>query len=754
MAKYNRPNGKLFGSAASNIGVFGSGQQNETPTTSTDPNAINTLGTHWEDGWNGAVVSQAPYTAPYVEDMNAVNYVNSYNSAYLLQRGIAEYSSNEEYQEDSVCTYNGEIWICLQDNTTGVTPTEGTYWHMQAEVPVMNDNAVLVGQTGVGATVTDTLNQGDIVASTTGLNIKSGAIVNADINASAAIAESKLNLAYTTSSLNTNITNVGNTLTGHTSNTSNPHTTTISNLNDTNISGSLAGDDTLVYDGVNSEWINTPNTVDNLKNVTITSASSGDTLSYNGSIWVNKEDSLSNLTDTTISTPSSGDALVYNGSKWANTENSIDNLTNVTITSENTGDTLVYDGAAWINQEDSLDNLTNTTITSASSGDALIYDGANWINQENSVANLSDTNVTTPSDGDVLVYDSLGTSWNNQANSLDNLTNTTITTPSLGDALIYDGSKWVNGAPAGGAVSTLSDVTLTTPLSDGEVLLYDSSSTKWVNSNIIEINDIANINTATTAITLTASDNRHQIFTATDGFDVTLPSTDIKAGETFIFDFHVSSFGAFPTTSMVFYVGASILCYAHTTYFRYIFTSLVDNPTATTDWFFRYEPQNQPKALSNEAFPYWCATHNKLWNTTGGAGTYTNTSSDLFTLPSGYYELTLRTSVVGGTWSGTGMDWFFGALDGDTGNFFVGFDSKGMAWSAVKGFQTTLGNTVKGINAVNTGSMNMTGTFKITKRQKNTKGFIQVVTAGNDYVDVRVNHYYKLIAPLTVDNVT
>ena len=42
MAKYNRPNGKLFGSSATNIGVFGSGQQNETPTTSTDPNTINT----------------------------------------------------------------------------------------------------------------------------------------------------------------------------------------------------------------------------------------------------------------------------------------------------------------------------------------------------------------------------------------------------------------------------------------------------------------------------------------------------------------------------------------------------------------------------------------------------------------------------------------------------------------------------------------------------------------------------------------
>ena len=171
MAKYNRPNGKLFGSSATNIGVFGSGQQNETPTTSTDPNTINNLGTHWEDGWNGAVVSQAPYTAPYVEDMNAVNYVNSYNSAYLLQRGIAEYSATEEYQKDSLCTYNGEIWMCKLDNTIGQTPAEGTYWHLQGEVPIMNDNQILVGAVGGIPNVVSTDNQGDIEASASGLNM-------------------------------------------------------------------------------------------------------------------------------------------------------------------------------------------------------------------------------------------------------------------------------------------------------------------------------------------------------------------------------------------------------------------------------------------------------------------------------------------------------------------------------------------------------------------------------------------------------
>lgn len=263
MAKLNRPNGKLFGSSATNIGVFGSGQGGETPTTSTNPDAINTLGTHWEDGWNGAVVSQAPYTAPFVEDMNAVNYVNSYNGAYLLQQGIPEYSRTVDYYVDSVCTYNGAIYICILDNPANnvstdpndppgtlinFDPTDTTHWDERVELPTMNENEVLVGAVGGVGVATDTLNQGDIVASSGGLDIKSGVIVNADVKSDAAIAESKLSLDHSTDSLNTAITS-------HTGNTNNPHSTSISNLSDTVITSPAIGD-VVTFDG--DDWVNLP----------------------------------------------------------------------------------------------------------------------------------------------------------------------------------------------------------------------------------------------------------------------------------------------------------------------------------------------------------------------------------------------------------------------------------------------------------------------------------------------------------------
>ena len=514
MAKYNRPNGKLFGSSATNIGVFGSGQQNETPTTSTDPNTINNLGTHWEDGWNGAVVSQAPYTAPYVEDMNAVNYVNSYNSAYLLQRGIAEYSATEEYQKDSLCTYNGEIWMCKLDNTVGQTPAEGTYWHLQGEVPIMNDNEILVGAIGGTPTVVDTNAQGDVLASASGLNIKSNTIINADINASAAIDESKLNLAYGTSSLNS-------TISGHIGDTANPHAVTKSQV--------LSGNPIVNAD------------VDAAAAI----AESKLSLSY----------STSTL-NTNIGTVST-------------------NLGN------HTGDT---------------NNPHGTKIS-----------------------NLDDVTLGTLQDGDVMSYDLLNDTWK-------------------------------NGQPAGGALSTLSDTTISSP-TDKQLVQYDYANSKWVNSSevwdTIEINDIAYVGATPQGrtldgnnnVTMLASDKRHQVLTATDGYEITLPSTGIKAGDKFVFEWSTRDWWMTMTTPFKFkaYDGTTI----NTNYFdgwRYEFIALQNNPTTyslspATGWKPVY-------AQTRQLYKYAQATH--TFTTVVPRNEYT--TNDLYSLPRGNYIIGLHWS--------------------------------------------------------------------------------------------------------------
>ena len=748
MTKYNRPNGKLFGSSATNIGVFGSGQSGETPTNSTDPNAINTLGTHWEEGWDGAVVSQAPYTAPYINDMNAVNYVNSYNSAYLLQRGIPEYSATEEYQEDSVCTYNGEIYICLADGTIGVTPDESApEWHIQAELPVMADNEVLVGSTGVGATVTSTLNQGNILATTSGLDIKAGVVTNTHISSQVAdkIAESKLNLAFNTSTLNTNIGNVSNALTTHTSDTNNPHQTTISNLDDTNVP-IPSGDDTLIYDGVNSEWINLPNTVDNLKDVTITSISQGDTLSYDGTKWVNKEDSLDNLTNTTITSASSGDALTFNGTKWVNTENSVDNLTNVTITSENTGDTLVYDGADWVNSPNSLDNLIDTALLNPTSGDVLYYDGNDWINEENSLDNLTDTTITTPSSGDAVIYD--GSKWINQTNSLDNLTDTNITSLQDGETILYDSnsSKWINSAVPGGALSSLTDVNLGT-LANKELLQYDYANSKWVNSSDvwsrIQINEPYSLWSSASNLTLTKDSPRYRLFTTTNGITVTLPSTGVSAGTTFKFvwtDTGTSTLFATPFTFNA--SNGSTKVRAHNGLSIYEFVALVNTPTTPNDWTFISHARTAGRAGGSDS-----------WSRDLVANTLKNTSSGtLVTLSAGVWRLTCIFAYMGGSRTDSySSSWRTSLRYSGTSNPIQtsSGDYLGVAFGTqipyVKGENYTLGNV--SVWSGSLGSVCKTGICTLTNKRSIIAydNAYSTVAATGAYISARVDAQF--IAP-------
>lgn len=447
-------------------------------------------------------------------------------------------------------------------------------------------------------------------------------IVNADVDASAAIVESKLALDYSTSSLNTAITT-------HTGNTSNPHSTTVANLTDTTIT-SAANGDVLSYDG--SKWINTPSTsssLSGLSDTAITTPADGDVLVYDSvsTKWENSDQlstldstvtthvgstsnphstSVSNLTDTSLSGLNAGDVLVYDGvSEWNNQLNELSNIVDTGIISPANGDALVYDGNLWINRENSVYNLTDTVINSSTNGDILVYDSNDnvWNNSDSlsthlastsnphstSVSNLTDTTITSATSGDVLVHN--GSGWINQANSLDNLTNTTITTPTTGEVLTYTGSGWENAGPSAGPLSNITDVTLTSP-ADKDLLQYDYANSIWVNSsdvwNRIEVNDIANINTATTSITLTASDKRHQIFTATDGFNITLPSTGIKAGEKFVFDWQ-NDFGVSITNPFIFYSSDNTAMeYAWIDNFTYTYTALADNPASPSDWYFSY----------------------------------------------------------------------------------------------------------------------------------------------------------------------
>ena len=81
-----------------------------------------------------------------------------------------------------------------------------------------------------------------------------------------------------------------------------------------------------IYDGTKAVWRLNPEApnanLDNLNDVTITSATDGQALVFDSATgnWINETpaSTVDSLTDTTISSPATGESLVYNGTAWIN----------------------------------------------------------------------------------------------------------------------------------------------------------------------------------------------------------------------------------------------------------------------------------------------------------------------------------------------------------------------------------------------------------------------------------------------------
>lgn len=183
--------------------------------------------------------------------------------------------------------------------------------------------------------------------------------------------------------------------------------------------------------------------IDELQNVHISGASTGQVLQYDSNImgWKNVDSStftpsLEGLTDVSIDSPEEGQALVYDveSGEWVNglvsTVGVLDDLTDVDIDNVTGGQVLKYDQQLekWINANDAsgvdaLSELTDVTITELSGGQVLKYDQTleKWVNAD----------------------DASGIS------RLDELTDVDITNPTTNQVLTYNGEEWVNETGAG-----------------------------------------------------------------------------------------------------------------------------------------------------------------------------------------------------------------------------------------------------------------------------------------------------------------
>lgn len=187
--------------------------------------------------------------------------------------------------------------------------------------------------------------------------------------------------------------------------------------------------------------------ISDLSDVTITAATTGKVLRYDGAAWVDAQLDYADLSgtptlvggindltdvDTATTPPTDGQVLKWNNtnSEWepGDAAANVTDLTDTVISAPQNGQALVYSGGNWINDNiaASLGELTDVSVGGAVAGQNLQYNGSNWVNTtfNRSIDELSDVDTTTSG-------------------------------PSSNQTLLWNGVDWIPGDPglAGGTVS-------------------------------------------------------------------------------------------------------------------------------------------------------------------------------------------------------------------------------------------------------------------------------------------------------------
>lgn len=108
--------------AAGNIAIFGSTAAGGL-TTSNDPAAIQSAA--FLLGWQAATIGNG---SPVIQDRNAVDFLFAYQTAYLLQQGLAEWDPTTPYFVNNFAAVNGVIYISKTDNNLNNLVTDTNNW--------------------------------------------------------------------------------------------------------------------------------------------------------------------------------------------------------------------------------------------------------------------------------------------------------------------------------------------------------------------------------------------------------------------------------------------------------------------------------------------------------------------------------------------------------------------------------------------------------------------------------------------------
>lgn len=185
MPKITRKNQKIFGASAltNQLGVFGSLAQG-APAFSKDPETLQSLA-KFDQGWFNAILGNSN---PAIEDINTLFYVGFYQLAYILQAGVAEWSSLTTYYVGSLVNDgNGNIYKSVQNDNLNHAVTDPAWWTSASGAGAVSTivstsqtiyaNRYYLGNTVSGA-ITLTLEPGATGSRTTVVDGKGNAGVN------------------------------------------------------------------------------------------------------------------------------------------------------------------------------------------------------------------------------------------------------------------------------------------------------------------------------------------------------------------------------------------------------------------------------------------------------------------------------------------------------------------------------------------------------------------------------------------------
>lgn len=142
MAKLTRATQQVFAGSATNNGVFGSLQAG-SGQYSNDVATIQSLPAYAQ-GWNSATISSE--LLPPLEEFQGLQYVSSYQLAYIFQEGIPEWDLGTTYYQGSVVkVYSSSgtlLYSSLTNDNIGNDPTTSTSnWVQFGSLPDQTGNS-------------------------------------------------------------------------------------------------------------------------------------------------------------------------------------------------------------------------------------------------------------------------------------------------------------------------------------------------------------------------------------------------------------------------------------------------------------------------------------------------------------------------------------------------------------------------------------------------------------------------------------